>query len=71
MGIFDSQTIKVPCPKCRRQHSKTMRQLQLNPKITCSCGALLDFDTSDLTRATKEAEKSLADLKRAFSRIGK
>ncbi len=70
MSILDSQTIKIPCPHCRRQRSETVAKLRLNPNLTCqSCGANFKIDATDLSRAAKEIDKQLADMKRSLGRL--
>ena len=70
MGILDSQSIKITCPKCRRQRSETVAKLRLNPKLTClGCGTVLDIDARSLDGAAKSIDKSIADLKRTLGRL--
>jgi len=70
MGIIDSQSIKITCPKCRRDRSETIAKLRLNPKLSClSCGTVLDIDARSLDSAAKRIDKSIADLKRSLGRL--
>lgn len=67
MGILDSQSIKITCPKCRRDRSETVAKLRLNPKLTClGCGTVLEIDARGLNTAAKDIDKSIADLKRTL-----
>lgn len=70
MGVLDSRSIKIACPKCRRQRSETVGKLRLNPKLTClGCGTVLDIDACSLDSAAKKIDKSVADLKRTLGRL--
>ena len=68
---LDDQKIDITCPSCRRKHSETIRKLKTNPKLTCRCGFVIAVDGKDLASGMKQIEKSLADLDRAFRRLGK
>ena len=70
MGILDSQSIKITCPKCRRERSESVGKLRLNPKLTClGCGTVLDIDARSLNSAAKDIDKSIANLKRSLGRL--
>ena len=70
MGILDSQRIDIPSPKCSHKTSETIAKLRLNPKLVCrGCGSALDIDPRSLAQTVKQAEKSIADLKRSLGRL--
>lgn len=71
MGIFDSEKVDITCPSCRRKRSESLGKLKTNPKLTCICGTVIDVDARKLTAGLQQAEKSLANLGKAFGKLGK
>lgn len=69
-GLLDKETIKLPCPHCRREVAQTIGQLKLNPKLTCeACRQDFSVDAHQLRAAIQKIEKSLADLQRTLGRL--
>ena len=64
--MFDSQTIDIPCENCNRNTPKSIRWLKSNKKFTCSCGTIINLDSSDFIRQIKDIEKSIDDFGKNF-----
>ena len=72
MSGLDAQEIPIACPECRKSHKKTFAWVKANDHLICSgCNTRINFDKSRLTAPLKKAEKALADLRRAFNKLGK
>lgn len=71
-GLLDKETVKFPCPYCRHEVAQAIGKLKLNPKLTCrACRQDFSVDGNQLRTAIQKIEKSLADLRRTLSRLGK
>lgn len=65
-SLFDSQTISIPCPKCGKDHAKSVAWLKANKHIACACGGHLDIDRSQFLTQIAKAEKQMRDLLKNF-----
>ena len=69
-GIFDSGEIPIPCPECRKKATKTIAWIKAHSELTCAgCGAVIHLKKDELLSGLKKAEKSIADLDRAFKNL--
>lgn len=72
MALLDDATIDISCPKCSRKRTEKIRKLKTNPQLTCvGCGAAIQIKADELRKAIDKVDRSLADLKRSFDKIGK
>jgi uncharacterized Zn finger protein len=72
MGLLDDATIDISCPKCARKRKEKIGKLKTNPDLTClGCGTVIQIKADELRQAIDQVDRSLADLKRSFSKIGK
>lgn len=66
-GLFDDQSIDIPCPECRKKTARTVAQIKRQPKLTCSgCGGVIDIDAKELLRELDKAEKQARDMFRGL-----
>lgn len=71
MGL-DSQRIDIPCPHCGHKLSEAIGKLKTNPQLVCpACKGVTEVDASDLRSKIAGIEKQLANLGKAFGRLGK
>jgi len=70
-GFLDNQTIDIPCPGCGKKASKSVGWLKANHNFTCSCGAVVNIDTSKFKSGIAGAEKNLSDLERTLKNFGR
>ncbi|GAJ91052.1 hypothetical protein RRH01S_01_05230 [Rhizobium rhizogenes NBRC 13257] len=62
----------MPCPNCGHKTKKSIAWLKSNDKFSCDgCGRGITVQADELFAGIKETEKSIADLKKNLSRIGK
>ena len=66
-GLFDNQSIDIPCPKCRKKHTKAIGWLKSNSHLACSCGANIRLDTDGLFGKLKKVEYELASMPRKIT----
>jgi len=71
-SVLDSQAIAIPCPQCGHKLSQTIGKLKTKPDLTCPrCSTRFKVDATDMRREVAKVEKTLADLQRTLSRLGK
>lgn len=64
--------LDIPCPGCGQKIHETIGRLKNDPKLTCpGCGAVVHVNTEQFFEGIKGVEKSLDDLGRSLSKIGK
>jgi len=61
-GMIENVSINVPCPECGKRTKKTMKWVQSNPTMPCECGATVDLDANEETRAIRELKTALKRL---------
>lgn len=66
-GFFDSQSIDIPCPKCRKKHSKTVAWLKSHREIACACGSTISLDLDKFLGPLKKIERDLASIPRKIT----
>ena len=67
---LDTLQIPITCQKCGHEFTMTFREVKLNRNLNCpKCGQ--GFNAGDLKPALQKAEKSIDDLLRQASRLGK
>ena len=69
--MFEDFEIAVPCPKCGNKTKKRVSWLKANKQMTCSCGAVVDLDTTGLFKGLDDARRSMEDLKRNLGKMFK
>lgn len=69
---FDGQQLDIPCPSCGEKLQETIGRLKNDPKLTCpSCGQSVAINAKELRDGIAATEKSLDDLRRSLSKLGK
>jgi DNA-directed RNA polymerase subunit RPC12/RpoP len=69
---LDSQRIEIPCPHCAHKIGQTIGQLKGKTKLVCpACRKNFELDQTNLRSQIAKLEKTLAELNRTISRIGK
>ena len=72
--MSEKEIAKIPCTKCGKKISKKIKELSAHRshEITCpACGAKFTLDTNKVQKAVREAEQSIADLKRNLGKTFK
>ncbi len=69
MSLTDAIQIPIQCPKCGHTIKKRLSELQRNHAhtLTCVCGVRFQIDPAGFNAAGK----SLDDLQKALSKLGK
>jgi uncharacterized Zn finger protein len=71
-GFLDNSPIELTCPSCSHKFTERLRKLKTNPKIPCAhCGTVIGIDANGLNAATKQIDKSIADLRKTLSDFNK
>ncbi len=68
---FDKEEIDIPCEGCKRKNKKTIGWIKRNKQLNCTCGAIINLETSQFTRELQKIEKSFLDLEKIFKGLGK
>lgn len=65
-GLFDDQSIDIPCPQCKAKVTARIAQLKRQPTLKCRAGHSFDVDAKELVRKLEQAEKALSNLGKNF-----
>ena len=68
---FDKEQIDIPCEGCGRKAKKTIGWIKRNKQLICTCGAIINLETSQFTRELQKIEKSFLDLEKTLKKFGK
>ena len=70
-GHLDEAEIGIDCPNCGHHFEKTVAGIKREGEFACpgGCGAL--FRADQFNAGIEQAEKSLAQLRRALGKLGK
>lgn len=73
-GILDNAEVDIACSSCGRKGKQRLGRLKNNPPLRCAgCGTEIQINASGkggLAQGLQSADKSLADLQRAFKKFG-
>jgi transcription initiation factor IIE alpha subunit len=70
--MFEKQTLGLPCPKCGHKTEKTVAWIKAHDDFTCEgCNSVVRMEKEKLLSGIKQAEDSIAKLRKKLSRIGK
>ena len=70
-GIFDNQSIDIPCPDCGHKVAKTIAWLKTHRDFTCRCGARVSLDPSQLRGQIAKVDRAFDDFKRTMGKLGR
>jgi DNA-directed RNA polymerase subunit RPC12/RpoP len=70
--MFEKAEIGIPCPKCSHKTNKTIAWIKANDQVACGgCGSTIHLESEKLLSGLKEAEKSMAKLRKTMGSLGK
>lgn len=64
MGLFDSQSIEIPCPQCGHKHPKTIGWIKAHSEISCRCGVTVQLDKGQFVSEMAKVDKMLDEFPR-------
>ena len=70
-GMFDDEMMDVPCETCGKEVHVKMSELRESPRVTCSCGQVIEVDASQLDSAMSNVDASIAEFDRAIGKLNK
>jgi hypothetical protein len=69
-GVFDSETVDVPCSTCNESIRVRLGSLRGSTSVVCKQGHEVPIDTSQLTRALTGADRAMQRLDRSLANLG-
>jgi peptide subunit release factor 1 (eRF1) len=70
--MFERAELDIACPQCGQKFKKTVGWLQQNDACACpGCGVEIRFETDELSRGIKGAEKAIGDLAATVKRLNR
>lgn len=70
--LFDSHPVEITCPECGHKIKELLGRLKNDAQLTCpGCQSSITVDAKGLRDGLESVDKSLADLKRSFAKLGK
>ena len=74
MEFFNTQVVKVACPKkgCTGTLKATLGYLRTSPTSTCSlCGSKIEFKGKDIDKGLRDIERALKEFQRTLKKLSK
>lgn len=71
MNIKEVEIDLPACPDCGHQTRKKIGWLTTHTQFSCRCGSIIGLESKELAEAIRSIEKSLRDLERELSKLGK
>lgn len=69
-GLFDSQSLDIPCPQCGKKTPQTVAWLKANAEMVCpGCQTVIALDRDQLFATIKQVEKRLGRFRQAVRRF--
>lgn len=66
--VLEEIEIPVPCPACGNNNLRSVRWLRAGRPLACgSCGETINLDSRGIRDAIRDAEKSIARIRRDYS----
>ena len=65
-GLIDVG-FKIPCLECGKRTEKTIRWIQTHGELICECGAAIDLDATEETKAVRTLKKTLKRLDKPYA----
>ena len=64
---FNSEKLDIPCGKCGKKMTETIRRLKANPVLTCFfCGDTTTVELKKLVEVTKSTQKATDSIRKAL-----
>jgi transcription elongation factor Elf1 len=69
MLLLEDTAVEIICPRCRNQHSKTLRWLRDHSNLTCSsCGFEIALTNEQLRASIDEFAHTMRGLKQSVDK---
>jgi len=66
MGILDSQTVPITCPRCGRKTVKNIGWVRTTSRYTCDCGTPISLQTDQFRRSLGDLDRAVEEFKRTL-----